>query len=107
MESGLLCVVQGLREILTLQFYQTPLKWASIVFEGLIVKLKSCKRRISEAWLYFWDDRALTVVLKYIYEHLGGQIMQLCVLTKEIVDMTRVGMNTVVFVLIGLALYLA
>lgn len=33
--------------------------------------------------------------------------MQLCVLTKEIVDMTRVGMNTVVFVLIGLALYLA
>lgn len=53
MESGLLCVVQGLREILTLQFYQTPLKWASIVFEGLIVKLKSCKRRISEAWLYF------------------------------------------------------
>lgn len=33
--------------------------------------------------------------------------MQSCMLTKEIVDTTRVGMKTVVFVFAGLALYLA
>lgn len=65
---GFLCALCSSRPQRNSNFVidQPLLKHPPLVFEVLIIKLKICKRKISEAWLYFGDDRAFTVMFKYM-----------------------------------------